>query len=579
VTHPVSQRCSRHLRHVRVVALAMAFFTADVAFAVDRYVALDAAADGPNHYRTIDDAMTALQPGDHLIIAAGLYRESILFPKRDWSAASPTVIEGRGRVVVDAADIVTGWTPAGNGVFYRDWPKESAQVSVDGKPLAQVGGSVFGGYPDDRANPLSEILPDSGGIWPGRREGDAATMGDGDFFYDRALRRLFLRTTNTDLSGHVVEVSSRAHSLLAQNVDFVQVHNLAFRHGNTSPTGRDALVTLSGRHIVVDHVSVEQADSVGIQVDGDDNIIVDSSAHHCGQLGMKIRGARVLIARNETDYNNTRDFNKWWEAGGVKFVGEQGLRDSIVTGHTAIGNRGDGIWFDWGMQDNRVENSVLEYNSGFGIQYEASSGAQIVGNRVIGNGQRGIYLPHSSHSVVRGNLIAANGLEGIAIVDEGRRDPTGKLDLQPRANAVLNNVVAWNGSALTVPSSTPDLVSDGNVFIGWGSQLRESAGWGHPFNSLAIWRRQVGLDKSSVRIERVIDPAFAASLQAKQRGPDLAWVDALRAMPDLPAAAVRTLRTMRVPMTDTTDRSGAASPGPSQPLSLDGAEYAKRLGK
>jgi hypothetical protein len=505
--------------------------------------------------------MTALQPGDHLIIAAGLYRESIRFPKRDWSAALPTVIEGRGRVVIDAADVVTGWTPAGNGVFYRDWPQESAQVSVDGKPLAQIGGSVFGGYPDDRANPLSEILPDSGGIWPGRRKGDAATLGDGDFFYDRTLRRLFLRTTNADLSGHVVEVSSRAHSLLAQNVDFVQIRNLAFRHGNTSPTGRDALVTLSGRHIVVDHVSVEQADSVGIQVDGDDNLIVDSSANHCGQLGMKVRGARVLIERNETDDNNTRDFNKWWEAGGAKFVGEQGLRDSVVTGHTAIGNRGDGIWFDWGMQDNRVENSVLEYNSGFGIQYEASSGAQIVGNRVIGNGQRGIYLPHSSHSVVRGNLIAANGLEGIAIVDEGRRDPTGKLDLQPRANAVLNNVIAWNGSALTVPRSTSDLVSDGNVFIGRDGQLRESAGWGHSFDSLAIWRRQVGLDESSVRIERAIDPAFATSLQAKQRDPDLDWIDKLRAIPDLPAAAARTLRTIRVPMIDTTDRSESAFPG------------------
>ena len=196
------------------------------------------------------------------------------------------------------------------------------------------------------------------------------------------------------------------------------------------------------------------------------------------------------------------------------------------------------------MRDNRIESSVIEYNSGFGIQYEASSGAQIVGNRVIGNGQRGIYLPHSSRSVVRGNLVAANGLEGIAIVDEGHRDPTGKLDLQPRANAVLNNVIAWNGSALTVPGLRPDLVSDGNVLIGRGVQLRESGGWGHPVD--AIWRKQTGLDEHSVQIEQAIDPAFAASIQAKQRDPDLGWLDTLRTMPNLPAAAAHTLGTMRV---------------------------------
>ena len=212
----------------------------------------------------------------------------------------------------------------------------------------------------------------------------------------------------------------------------------------------------------------------------------------------------------------------------MKFVGKGGLRDSVIIGHTAMNNHGDGIWFDWGNQNNRLENSRVEYNSGFGIQYEASSGAQIVGNQVIGNGQRGIYLPHSSGSVVRSNLVAANGLEGIAIVDEGRRDPTGKLDLQPRANAILGNVIAWNGSALTVPGMTPDITANDNIFIGQGEQLREWAGWSHPFDSFAKWQEQIGLDKQSVRIERPIDAAFAQSVRVRQRDPDLQWLTRLQ---------------------------------------------------
>jgi len=498
------------------------------ACAAERTVSADADTNVPNHYRTISEAMAALQPGDHLVIAGGLYREGIRFAKRDWSGAESTIIEGRGQVVIDSADVVSGWTEQGDGVFYRHWPQESAQVMIDGTSLTQVGGSVFGGYPEDPANPLSKVLASTGGIWPGRHPGGASTLAEGEFFYDRADQRLYLRTSAAGLNGHVVEVATRTFGLLAQDVDSVEVNNLTFRHGNTSPGGRNGVVTLSGRHLVLRHVSVEQADGVGILVEGDDNLIVDSSANRCGQLGIMARGARMRIERSETDGNNTRGFNKYWEAGGAKFVGNGGLRDSVVIGHTSLDNHGDGIWFDWGNRNNRVENSRVEYNSGFGIQYEASSGAQIVGNQVIGNGQRGIYLPHSSGSVVRSNLVAANGLEGIAIVDEGRRDPTGKLDLQPRANAILGNVIAWNGSALTVPGMTPDITANDNIFIGQGEQLREWAGWSHPFDSFEKWQEQIGLDKQSVRIERPIDAAFAQSVRVRQRDPDLQWLTRLQ---------------------------------------------------
>jgi parallel beta-helix repeat protein len=563
--------------YLSVASLAMALLLVcgphHHARAADRYVSGDADTDMPDRYRTISDAMIALQPGDHLIIAAGRYREGIRFAKRDWSGATPTIIEGRGHVVIDAADVVTDWVAQGDGIFYHDWPHESAQVLIDGVPLSQVGGSVFGGYPSDAANPLAGVLASHGGIWPGRRPGDQTTLNEGDFFYDGANQRLYLRTSITGLDRHVVEVATRTFGLLAQDVDSVQVSNLIFRHGNTSPTGRNGVVTLIGRHLVLRHVSVDQADAVGMLVEGDDNLIADSSANRCGQLGMLARGARLRIERSETDGNNTRGFNKSWEAGGAKFVGKGGLRDSVIFAHTALGNHGDGIWFDWGNRNNRIENSRVEYNSGFGIQYEASSGAQIVGNQVIGNGQRGIYLPQSSDSVVRDNLVAANGMEGIAIVDEGRRDPAGKLDLQPRANAILDNVIAWNGSAITVPDMNPDVAVNDNVFIGQAGQLRESVGWSRPFDSFADWQKQMSLDKQSVRIERPIDATFARSVQARERDPDLDWLSPLREdgrLPTLPAATSRMISTRRISSAVSPASADGHSPNykREQPLSL-----------
>jgi parallel beta-helix repeat protein len=336
-----------------------------------------------------------------------------------------------------------------------------------------------------------------------------------------------------------VEVSTRAHSLLAQNVIGVQIKNLTFRHGNTSPTGRDAVVTVSGQNNVVDAVQILQCDSVGLEVDGDNNQIISSTADKCGQLGMKARGNNVKIVNSTTSYNNTRGFNKWWEAGGIKLTGNDGLINSVITGHTAIGNNGDGIWFDWGNQNNVIQNSLSQYNTGFGIQYEASSGAQIVGNRIIGNGQRGIYLPQSSNSVIRNNLIAGNALEGVAIIAESRTDPSGQLDLQPINNTVINNVFAWNGYSLTVPGPGFSVAANGNLYVGKGVQLRNWDSWSLPFDNFALWKQHTGLDLQSEQVQLSINPSFASSVQSQQENPDLSWVKSLPTVTAVPLAAAK----------------------------------------
>jgi parallel beta-helix repeat protein len=242
---------------------------------------------------------------------------------------------------------------------------------------------------------------------------------------------------------------------------------------------------------------------------------------------MKARGRANRLIGNETNFNNTRGFNKWWEAGGAKFVGYGGLRDSEVSGHRAIGNNGDGLWFDWMNSNNRIHGNVAAYNNGFGIHYEASQKGYIYNNYVFGNKQRGIYLPHSSDSTIEHNLVAMNGMEGIAIIDEGRSKE--KEVLRPRANRVLFNIVAWNGKpAIVLPLKLADNVSDYNLMLGSGKPPAFSLGWGsrdNPVrNGLAAWTAASGQDMHSWSKNFDIPASLRKALESRQPNPDWAQV-------------------------------------------------------
>lgn len=524
------------------------------ALAIERMVApqdqnaQDAGNGSPSApYKTLSYAMSQLRPGDRLIIAAGTYRDALIFPPKPWTRITAsaieaaninsayllknneTVIEGQGKVLIKGSDIVDGWRDMSDGRYLKPWPDEPQQVFVDGKPLTQVGGTIFGGFPDKQNHYLLPLHKSQKGIWPGRIAGNQDSMPDNSFYYDQASKTLYIKPALSKLKGHIVEVSTRPILLSGNGVTDILVKNLAFQHSNTSTNLRAGLILMTGSRIKLENLRVSEADATGISLMGDDITLRNSSANNCGQLGIKGRGKRMQLIANETNGNNTRGFNKWWEAGGAKFIGNGGLQDSLVSGHKALGNFGDGIWFDWKNRNNTVQNSLSAYNHGFGIHYEASDRARIINNVVVANEQRGIYLPHSSDSIVAYNLVASNDLQGIAIVDEGRRDPDGVFDMSARGNKVFSNIIAWNASSLVLPTKLVDNVSDGNVFIGDANQTKPGLGWVNMFHEELIkWTTRTSQDRHSLNLENAMDDGFEKSISEFRAEPDLNWYQKLR---------------------------------------------------
>jgi len=521
----------------------------------------DGSAQQP--YRSLSYAMKQMRPGDTLNIAPGVYRDALIFPDIAWSGA-PTVIQpaSSGEVLIKGSDVVTGWEAVQRGLFVRrEWNVNSQQVFVDGIALQQIGGTILGGYPEKAGHPMQKLHAAQGGIWPGRVAGGVEQMTDNSFYYDAAAQRLYLKVPHAALDGHVVEASVRAHLVFGKGVQNVTLKKLRFQHANTTAVNQTGAVHLwqSSRN-VLEELDVSYADGAGFDITGDENIIRNSKANYCGQLGMKVRGRANRLTGNETSFNNTRGFNKWWEAGGAKFVGEGGLRDSEVSGHRALGNRGDGIWFDWMNSNNRVHDNVSAYNAGFGIHYEASRQGYIYNNYVFGNRQRGIYLPHSSESVVAYNLVANNGYEGIAVIDEGRsRD---KPELAPRANRVLGNIIAWNGrSSLVLPQGMLDNAADYNLYVSANEPPGFSIGWGSrdsPIRKgLDAWRAASGQDAHSWNESSGIPPSLLAALDARQPNPDWNHVMAIASRYQMRGAQALS----KAPQTGIPDQ---ASPGPKR---------------
>jgi len=511
--------------------LLQAFFTLPAAYAAERFVnpAHPAASDsGPGSatspYRTLGHAARSLRPGDTLTIAPGVYRESLSFPEAAWGSAG-TVVQGASgaEVLIKGSDAVAGWEPAGGGVFVkRGWSANSQQVFVDGRPLRQIGGTILNGFPERPGHPMAKLHASQGGIWPGRVAGGRDDLVDGSFFYDAAAKSLTIKVPLASLEGHTVEASVRPFLIQGKGLKKVTLRNLRLQHANTTAVAQSGAVTLLGEDLTLERIEVTNVDGAGFDLTGERITVRDSRANDNGQVGMKVRGRGNRLIGNETSRNNTRGFNKWWEAGGAKFVGGGGLRDSEVSGHRAIGNHGDGLWFDWMNRNNRVHGNVVAYNAGFGIHYEASQKGSFTDNYVFANGQRGIYLPNCSECVVERNLVAANRMEGIVIVDERK---SARPELLPRGNRVVGNIVAWNGrAAVVLPANGEGNVSDHNVYVDAKAPPLFSLGWAtreRPVRKgLEAWKSASGQDANS-RSELIeVPPALMKAWQAREIEPD-----------------------------------------------------------
>jgi hypothetical protein len=405
--------------------------------------------DPSNQVRSIGEAVVRTQPGDTVIIHGGVYREKLVIDKSG-SAEKPITLRAAtgAHVVVTGADRITRWdrTDDKNQIFRTDWPyrfgRKSKHYAHPGDDYHRLIGRCEQVFVD--GYPLRQVLQHQ-------------HLSRGTFYVDLDAPKLYVwHVNNRDITGDkaMVEAATRSEIWLCTG-QYIHTKGIRFRYAANQ--AQHGATVFRGDHNVIESCVFEYTNSSGAEFTGDGMVVRDCIFQRNGQLGFCVKRAHHLLMTGcIVTNNNTKLFDRGWEAGGNKMVVTRGavIENSIFTQ-----NRGDGIWFDIGNEDNEVRNCLLAYNQNAGLYYEISYGLHAHDNVVIGNGfgfspsdwgsSGGISLSSSPHCIIERNLLIGNK-EGFNLREQLRTTPRIDGGSEPVWNhdqTLHNNVLAYNRDA------------------------------------------------------------------------------------------------------------------------------------
>ena len=406
--------------------------------------------DPNDQVTTIGKGVVRLEPGDTLLLHAGVYREEVTIDKSGTAQQPITIRAAEGETaILTGADRITDWSliPGSDRVYSTPWPykfvawnKTYTHPNDDYHRLIGRCEQVFiNGYP------LHQVL-------------ERDKLSRGTFFVDIEAQRLYIQPAdNQEVAKNkaLVEASTRDQILRVRG-RYVVVKGLRFRYA--ANRAQQGAAQFSGDHVTVEDCTFEYANASGATFAGKDTIIRNCTFQHNGQLGFGANRAHNLLLTGCTvRNNNTKGFDRGWEAGSNKICLTRGaiLENSVFTE-----NRGNGIWFDIGNEDCQVRNCLIANNENAGIFYEISYGLHAHDNVIVGNGfaftpgawgaAAGISLSSSPSCTIERNLILGNK-EGFNFREQSRSTP--RIDnrkSEPVWNhdqIVRHNVLAYNSDA------------------------------------------------------------------------------------------------------------------------------------
>lgn len=383
----------------------------------------DGAGSTDRPFHTIGRAVRALTAGDTVTIRTGTYRESIAVPASG-APGQPIIIqaEAGAQVTLTGANPLRDLKPDAAGRLALPWPHK---------------------FPVHPNNPRHVLIGRCEQVFVERyplfQVASAAAVVPGTFCAEPGRLTLHLPYAAGKKSAPLIEASVRAE-LLRVTGRHVVVRGLRFRFA--ANRAQQAMAVFSGAHGIIEDCVFERANGIGASFRAEGIQVRRCSFLENGQLGFSANRAHgLLLSECLVRGNNTKNFDRNWEAGGDKLVLCRGV---VIERCQFVENRGFGVWFDIGNEAGTVRHCLFADNENAGLFYEISFGLHAHDNVFVGNGHvadrgawgadGGIALSSSPGCVIERNLLVGNK-EGL------------QLREQLRTTAVLAGgpeVAVWN---------------------------------------------------------------------------------------------------------------------------------------
>jgi parallel beta-helix repeat protein len=460
--------------------------------------------------RTITRAVNKVVAGDTVYVRGGTYREDVEMARGGTATAPVHVLPyGTELPILKGSDVVTGWVHHSGGIYKRTgWAVNSQQVFVDfdthpGKSLQQIGhpASFYGSWE-----------------YPSPVGSGVSTMKAGSFYWEAWSKTLYVWLKDgSSPSNHVMEASVRQRVFhMAQ--PYVSLKGFAFRHSNTSAFVKQGSAVELSSHSTIEKCDIQYMDFAGLGMGYQTNgaQALNCNVSNNGSSGVNAISANgFLLSGMKMNYNNSRNFNPLWHAGGFK--GATNANGTVRDSEAAY-NTGPGIWFDYSSSGKPivVRSNYVHHNGPKegAIFFEASSNGVIMDNVVVNNARRGIYVASSHIIYVLNNTIA--GTTERAAIEVAGMPRTGATLTD---NKIQNNIIsaaggnaqydifvqADNGSTIARNTSDYNLI---NRPFGQVSFYK-----GKAYTDLASWRSGTGYDMHSVNGDpHFVGTAYAGAL-------------------------------------------------------------------
>lgn len=452
--------------------------------------------------RTIQKAMSKAVAGDSVQVRAGTYRESIDVSGTGGTAANPIRVSGyNGEVpTVKGSEVVTGWTQHSGGIWKKTaWAINSQQVFVDfdsrpAKSLQQIG------MPSSFYTSWEYNAPVGTGL---------SSMTAGTFYYDGTAKTLYVWLPDgSDPNKHVMEVSTKRR-LLFMRAPYIYLKGFAFRHTSSSNVAQQSAAVEMSANSLIEACDIQYTDFAGLQmgyqVGGTE--VRNSNISNNGSSGVNASATYGFKVSNVTmNYNNNRNFNTLWHAGGFK--GATNAYGTIENSVAAY-NNASGIWFDYakGGSPIIIRNNFIHNNGPkeAAIFFEVSKNGLIYNNILVNNTRRGIYLSAADNTRVFNNTIV--GTAGRAAIEVAGMPRSGATLTN---NNISNNIIANSTGTYDIFIMKPDgtsitgNTSNYNNFFRSSGPLRFTMGT--DYADLTAWRTATKLDLNSLNVT----PGFSA---------------------------------------------------------------------